>query len=176
MLYDENGNPITNDIDLDNQDDDEIDTPDGHEEGDQDDDVVVTISKSELDRLKKQNEKLKSNKIKNIVKHKTQGSELAQKLQELEAKLTAKEMKEEEQEIKSMYADADIEQVRSLTSKWLTVKQAINALYSEQMQTKPNVWYAGRPAKPDTWNAKPPRWFEHWDKATQKRWKDKNWF
>jgi len=117
MLYDENGNPITNDIDLDNQDDDEIDTPDGHEEGDQDDDVVVTISKSELDRLKKQNEKLKSNKIKNIVKHKTQGSELAQKLQELEAKLTAKEMKEEEQEIKSMYADADIEQVRSLTSK-----------------------------------------------------------
>ena len=109
---------------------------------------------------------------KTLSKHKTQGSELAQKLQRARSKIDWKRNEREEQEIKSMYADADIEQVRSLTSKWLTVKQAINILFT-QSKCKQSRMYDMQedPAKPDTWNAKPPRWFEHWDKATQKRWK-----
>lgn len=181
-MYDENGNLITtNTSDLDNQDDEDIETLDAHEDEDQDDDEeTVTISKAELEKLKKQNEKLKNNKVKNIIKHKSQGNELLTKVQELEAKLNAQESQKEETEIKSMYAEADVEEVRKLTSKWLTVKQAVNALYAEELtskKTSSNWFVVGRPAPASDPSKKTtPRGYELWDKRTQESWKTKNWF
>ncbi len=163
------------DLDLDLDEDLDIDTPDGHDEEDQDEDVeIIKLSKKDYDRLVKQNEKLKANKVKHITKHKTQGSELEKTVKELQDKLSARETQELEQQAKSLYEDADIEEVKALVEKGLTVKQAINALYSEEIskKTRPSVvvWRNPSVAKDDY-----PRWFEHRDKRTQARWKEKNW-
>jgi len=55
----------------------------------------------------------------------------------LEEKLTAKERQEQESEIKSLYADANIEEVNALIAKGLNAKQAVNALYADNMTAKP---------------------------------------
>lgn len=147
-MYDEEGNLITNpDSSILDTDEEDIDTPDGHEEEDQDDDDAeyVKISKQEHNRLTQRDKKakrLEKDRAKHIIKHQEEWPQLYEKLKALEEKLTAKERQEQESEIKSIYASADVEQVRSLTSKWLSVKQAINALYAEEMVTKSNP-YAG---------------------------------
>lgn len=139
-MYDAEWNLITPNSDVIDTDEEEIDTPDGHEEEDQDDDEETKDEK--IARLERQNAKLKANKVKNIVKHKTNGSKLAQEVEELRKIVLADKIAKEESEIKSIYASADVEQVRLLTSKWLSVKQAINALYAEEMTTRSNP-YAG---------------------------------
>jgi hypothetical protein len=173
-MYDEDGNLIE-DLNLDNQDEEEIDTPDGHEQEDQgDDEEVVTISKSELEKLKKQNEKLKANKVKHIVKTKTQKDETLTKLQELEQRLLEKDRQDQEKEIKSLYEDADIDKVRDLTEKWLTVKQAINALYADEIKVNKSRWFVlGRSVSVGAKKEKP-RGFDLWNKSTQQAWINKN--
>ena len=115
-MYDEEGNLITNpDSSILDTDEEDIDTPDGHEEEDQDDSEETKDEK--IARLERQNAKLKANKVKNIVKHKTNGSKLAQEVEELRKIVLADKLAKEESEIKSIYASADIEQVRALTSK-----------------------------------------------------------
>lgn len=174
-MYDAEWNLITPNSDVIDTDEEEIDTPDGHQEEDQDDDEVVTISKSEFDRLKKQNEKLKTNKIKNIVKHKSQWSELAEKVKALEEKLTAKERQEQESEIKSLYADANLEEVNDLISKGLSAKQAVNALYADKLTQKPAPsWFVWRSAPANT-VTKYPAGYEYRTPGAQNERKTKNW-
>lgn len=176
MQYDENGNPITTTVVTEN-DDEEFDTTGGHEQEDQD--IPEGESPDEkIARLEKQVQKLKTNKVKNIIKHKTNKDENILRIEKLEQDYAQAKKEKLELEVKSIYADAEVDKVQELVSKWLTVKQAMNALYAEDMIKSPATRVIWRQATPSSGTGKTdiPKNIESRPKSTREKRMKKNWY
>ena len=139
-MYDEEWNLIGQD-DL-NLDDPSLNEPDPQ------DDWYVKLSKEEHEALLNKARradvlKAKSAKYSQEKRNSPNNSEVIENLQK-----EINEIKNEKLsiQIKSLYADADVEKVNELIHKGLTVEQATKALYADEMiaRTTTNVWMAWR--------------------------------
>mgnify|MGYP006928488333 FL=1 len=138
-MYDEDGNLIIqDDLNLEDQNLDEQDWQD---------DWYVKLSKEEHESLLNKARradvlKAKSAKYSQEKRNSPNNSEVIENLQK-----EINEIKNEKLsiQIKSLYADADVEKVNELIHKGLTVEQATKALYADEMMARTtNVWMAGR--------------------------------
>ena len=139
-MYDEEWNLI-------GQDDQNLDDQNLGEEKPQED-WYVKLSKEEheqlLNKARRANVlKAKSAKYSQEKRNSPNNSEIIENLQK-----EINEIKNEKLaiQVKSLYADADVEKVNELIHKGLTVEQATKALYADEMmaRTTTNVWMAGR--------------------------------
>jgi len=138
-MYDEEWNLIgQDDLNLEDQNLDEQDWQD---------DWYVKLSKEEHESLLNKARradvlKAKSAKYSQEKRNSPNNSEVIENLQK-----EINEIKNEKLsiQIKSLYADADVEKVNELIHKGLTVEQATKALYADEMMARTtNVWMAGR--------------------------------
>lgn len=139
-MYDEEWNLI-------GQDDQNFDDQNLGEEESQED-WYVKLSKEEHEQLLNKARradvlKAKSAKYSQEKRNSPNNSEIIENLQK-----EINEIKNEKLaiQVKSLYADADVEKVNELIHKGLTVEQATKALYADEMmaRTTTNVWMAGR--------------------------------
>ena len=139
-MYDEEWNLIE-------QDDQNLDDQNLGEEKPQED-WYVKLSKEEHEQLLNKARradvlKAKSAKYSQEKRNSPNNSEIIENLQK-----EINEIKNEKLaiQVKSLYADADVEKVNELIHKGLTVEQATKALYADEMmaRTTTNVWMAGR--------------------------------
>lgn len=139
-MYDEEWNLI-------GQDDQNFDDQNLGEEESQED-WYVKLSKEEHEQLLNKARradvlKAKSAKYSQEKRNSPNNSEIIENLQK-----EINEIKNEKLsiQVKSLYADADVEKVNELIHKGLTVEQATKALYADEMMAKTttNVWMAGR--------------------------------
>lgn len=139
-MYDEEWNLI-------GQDDQNLDDQNLGEEESQED-WYVKLSKEEHEQLLNKARradvlKAKSAKYSQEKRNSPNNSEIIENLQK-----EINEIKNEKLsiQVKSLYADADVEKVNELIHKGLTVEQATKALYADEMmaRTTTNVWMAGR--------------------------------
>lgn len=142
-MYDEDGNLIIQD----DQNNDDLDLDNDWQE-DWQDDWYVKLSKEAHEALLNKARradilKAKSAKYSQEKRNNPNNSEVIENLQK-----EINEIKNEKLsiQIKSLYADADVEKVNELIHKGLTVEQATKALYADEMmaRTTTNVWMAGR--------------------------------
>ena len=138
-MYDEEWNLI-------GQDGLNLEDPSSNEQDPQDD-WYVKLSKEEHESLLNKARradvlKAKSAKYSQEKRNSPNNSEVIENLQK-----EINEIKNEKLsiQIKSLYADADVEKVNELIHKGLTVEQATKALYADEMMARTtNVWMAGR--------------------------------
>lgn len=131
-MYDEDGNFIT-DSNIDNDVDDDID----NEWDNQSEEWIVKLTKEEYEAL--QNKARRADVLKQkTAKYAQQKRQWGNndEIEQMRADLDALKNEKLSTQITSLYPDADVSQVQWLIQKWLTVEQAVNALYANEMAEK----------------------------------------